>query len=132
MVPAFVLHPFDTVLAEPRFKVGIFSHDVSTTGPQSITGIGFRPGSLSLLGVIPNSHAVTMAMSDFSTTGGIYNNTAESPGWDTTGVLRFKTGSGVSATFTLNATPDSDGFTGTWEKFGSPTGIAYIYYLASR
>jgi len=122
----------------PQSVVNSFSSDCASTTPQSVTGIGFRPKNLVLTG----SHTGftgAMAVSLVQGTGtgadsikGVASFEHETTNtWSPASGLTIVTGFSVAAMWSL-ASYDSDGFTLTKWKTGSPTGNATIAYMAFK
>ena len=134
IVPAFTPYPFDTVLAEPRFKVGNFSRDISAAaGTQTIIGVGFKPSAVSfIMGMI---NTPTGASGFMDSTGNQGNVEYKQGGLYQTSSAYCLIGRNPAlgdysygSFFSMN----SDGFTISWTKAGSPTGMLDITYMAHR
>ena len=124
-----------------RFKTGQFTHDISTTGTQAITGVGFTPKVVGFISVISSvAHAFSVGFDDGTTHHGTFDDNSRTAGqWsltDSPGVYSILLAPNADATTTSCAAYVSafgaDGFTLTWSKVGSPTGTAGIGYLAYR
>lgn len=111
-------------------KVDTTTYNVATaSGTQAITGIGFKPKSVHISAVIHGSDVFSDGFSDanihrcvYRTLGAMYaNNTATAIYIDGS---NYATGIVTSL--------DSDGFTITWTKTGSPTGTAALSYICYR
>ena len=118
-----------------RYKVGAFTRDLTlAAGTQAVTGVGFAPQAIFFMasvGGVPGR--TSWGISDGTTSRALFdhhptyadsfNLTAipiylvESPGVDSYGAL---------------SSFDSDGFTISWTKAGSPTGTATIFYIAFK
>jgi len=116
-----------------RFKVGSFTRDVSTaSGNQSVTGVGFKPKAVIFMGTNISGANNTMGgwgYGDGTTLGGIETNLG--------GFFSGNAAAGDNisnySVITAIASFDSDGFTVSWTKVGSPTSsTGTIYYLALR
>lgn len=122
--------------AASGIKIGTFTRDTAAaTGTQAITGIGFKPSHIIIWAVVPGV-AGNMSI-------GVDNGTAHYAVYDNYMVY---TNSWVFApnlclvllqTAAANNTAavsvlDADGFTLSWAKTGTPTGIAYLFYMAIR
>lgn len=116
------------------FKAGSTTHDVSVTGTQAVTGVGFRPKALLAFAAINLTSAASFGFSDGSTNLFLNDLTSFAQNtWQigsTFSVVLTVTSSGQS-TATLSSF-DADGFTLTWNKTNLPTGTATINYLAFR
>lgn len=121
----------------PEWASGIYSryttHDVSVTGAQEITGVGFTPGIVRFMAVIGSSNAVCFGTDDGTHAYVVGSQEDGAGGWarylDRS--LWLETASGVRARAYISA-KGSDGFDLTWDKAGSPTGTATIFYDVSR
>mgnify|MGYP001605975322 CR=1 FL=1 len=117
-----------------RFKVGSFTRDVSVaSGTQAVTGVGFQPTAIICFASISTTTAASWGMSDGPTNGCIldfFQTTADTYAPNTVLIELLVT----SANFYIGSisTFDSDGFTISWTKTGTPTGTATIKYLALR
>lgn len=127
--PAVAMQYDDT-----RFAIGSFTRDLSISGNQSITGVGFKPLYVDCIGYVPETETGSWG-SFLSAIKKAFSQTQA-------GILR-EPGSGVyGAVFQTGATPDSaemtyvsmdaDGFTVNWVKNNSPSGTATIIYRAFR
>lgn len=125
----------DMSYSDTRIKASSFTRDISLTGNQSITGVGFQP-SIVLLFASASAGSVVGATSwgwgdgtakfciSSVAAAGIYHAYTAFAVVLTTAAGVY---SGVSAT-----SMDSDGFTLTWTKGGLPTGTATIGFIAFR
>ena len=115
-------------------KIGTITRDTAAVaGDVAYTGIGFKPSNILFLSIVDLSYKMSIGLDDASVRYCIFHhadNTLGSYSWDnaTSIYLRYDTKihTGKIKTF------DSDGFTITWATSGSPTGIAYIHYMAFR
>lgn len=117
------------------FKSGGFSKlTADASGSVSYTGIGFKPKGLIVLANVPNTPEVSIgivfaAENNFSVFNS-HNITANA--WNNEAYLvNLVQGIGVRYIGYIQSW-DDDGFTITWTKTGSKTGVAEIYYLAFR
>lgn len=122
------------VQAAAGFKVGTFTRDISLTTNLAITGVGFVPKALVVIGVISNNPNWSVGLGTVATNGCIYSNangsTATQMG--TNGFL-FTVQTAVSDAMEASINSfDTDGFTLSFQKQGSPTGTITLYYLAMR
>lgn len=121
--------------SDARFKSGSFTNDLSAaTGTQAVTGVGFQPKAIILLASILGGHSWG---SIGFTTSASSNRSFE---FDFSGLAVLiqpnfasivRTASGNYKTGALS-TFDSDGFTLSFTKVGTPTGTQTINYLAFR
>jgi len=109
------------------------THDMSVDETQSITGVGFEPGSMNLVMVKNATEGVFVGYSAGEASnlfGGIANfheSTADQ--WYASNQIAYVyTGSGAAARITAVAFT-SDGVDLTWLKAGSPTGTAIMFFL---
>lgn len=120
-----------TQAARPAFVVGNFTRDLSlASGTQAVTGVGFQPKAVILLGgVTVGSARFSVGVDTAAARGMLYVNSSS---------FVTNTGESIRLTDGTNfydgriATMDADGFTITWTRTASPTGTATIIYLAMR
>lgn len=127
---------YNTQWATPKAlktKIGYFTHDISATGDQAITGVGFQPVSILFMGGIPDNKANAMGFADGTNEHSLWDQSAHAAGSYGSSIadyaLLLYTADYTDAYFNVKSM-DSDGFTVTWGKDGSPTGTARIMYLA--
>lgn len=121
---------FQKIQFQNGFKVGSFTYDVSTaSGTQAITGAGFRPKSLVLAGSINSSVNAFIGFSDGSSNASITQATTSN--WFSGASIASFIQVGNTATAVVSSF-DADGFTLSWTKTLTPTGIANMNYLAFR
>jgi hypothetical protein len=113
--------------------VGSFTRGTDdASGDQAITGVGFTPKAVLLIGGQNQSVEVAWGLADASTEGGLYERhgyVADTYGISTTRWGTFvQTGSDEYQGSVKSM--DVDGFTITWVKSGSPTGVLTVSYLA--
>lgn len=116
-------------------KIGLFSRDVSlASGDQSVTGVGFIPKMIFLLGLGTNGTTDKVNLGIVDSDGNYSVSVLQSGGnWYnfTNRLLNFYYyGDSGKYTYAVLKSLDSDGFTLTWTKVGAPTGTANILYLA--
>lgn len=121
---------------DKRFFTGSVTRDISlTNGSVAYTGLGFKPSSLSFYSVIPSSQAVSWGFTDCTTVNkGLsqgYNTKPVYDSWASASIIltdqteaNYETGQVTSC--------DTDGFTVSWAKTGSPVGTATINYMAYK
>lgn len=113
-------------------KSGNTTRDISVTGTQSITGVGFTPRYIEIKAIVSGTATNSQGQDDGTTAHCIADNAnvvSDTYVVDTSNSIRLLTGSGVFATAKVT-TFGADGFTLTWAKTGSPTGTATILYTA--
>lgn len=126
----------DTVLRNytKHIKVGNFSHDISVTGAQSITNIGFKPSAVAFTGLVPNTAYSQWGYDDGTSHVSVFDSnavTTDTYDISTSLSINFRTGVGVGSGASITSF-DDDGFTLNWVKAGSPTGTATVLYMAYR
>lgn len=121
---------WETVALTATADVNSFTRDVATaSGNQSITGVGFQPSVLHIICTINSTATVSVGFCDSGASGG--TGSASSTTWTDSNLINMTTGASDSSTAVLSSF-DSDGFTLTWTKSGSPTGTANCRYLAIK
>jgi len=115
---------------------GTFTRDISTvTGTQAVTGIGFQPTTLIIMGALANSGGQTFSIglavgtSDgliFSLDGDITKIISVDNRF-----LDFIISDGTYNYAVVNSM-DSDGFTLGWTKAGAPTGSVVCHFIALK
>jgi hypothetical protein len=117
-----------------RFKVGSFTRDVSLAGStQAVTGVGFQPKLVIFFAGINATKAASFGFATGSSArfslAQIGYTGADTWAVSASFVVNLETSASVQglADFT---SMDSDGFTVTWSKAGSPTGTATVGYIA--
>lgn len=124
----------DVKYSDDRYKVVSFTRDLTTaTGSQAITGVGFQPTALiAFAGVeLSTLNFVNNSFTDGTTNGGRSNYTT-SGAYTVHDRAFFIMQSGSVHQSGSISSFDSDGFTISWSKTGSPTGTATIKCLALR
>jgi hypothetical protein len=113
-------------------KISSFSRDMSASdGDAAITGTGFKPSGIIFISYVdPVSGAVGIDDGN-GTHGIIMHYGAGSTYGGSTDSIHFWVSSGNSVSGYVKSM-DSDGFTVTYVKQGSPTGTASVFYLAFR
>lgn len=117
--------------SDARFKVGSFTRDMSlANGTQDITGLGFTPKLIIFLGQSA-SYNLSWGFDNGAdhcsilqgANGNCFTNTTRS----------IHVGSGSSNTYRGYVSATASGqFTVSWERYGTPTGIATTFYVALR
>lgn len=111
--------------------VGAYTYDVSTaSGTVVTTGVGFQPSVIFAIAEIPGTTSASWGFTNLAAqraiimrgSGGFTSSAALLYAYVTAG----NTASGAVTSF------DSDGFTLTWTKTGSPTGTLTYYILAFK
>ncbi len=117
-----------------RYKVGSFTRDTSTaSGTQAVTGVGFKPKAVIFFGTQVNTVETTWGFDDGTTPAYMnrYGATNFNIDAGTNSISSIETAGGNEYAGKISSL-DSDGFTITWAKTGSPTGTLYVIYLAFR
>lgn len=112
-------------------KIGTFTRSMTTVGGDvSITGVGFKPSIVILLSCL-SSTSMTIGFDDATTHLCIINcNSGSNYYYTYASIMLWYAVSNYQSSILKSL--DSDGFTLTWTKTGSPTGTGIIYYLALR
>lgn len=112
-------------------KIGTFTRGMSVaSGDVSITGVGFKPSVVIFLSCLATT-SMTIGFDDASTHLCIMNyNSGTDYYYTSNSIMLWYSSSNYQAG--LLKSLDSDGFTLTWSKTGSPGGTAIIHYLAIR
>ena len=119
-----------------RYYVGSFTRDMTAaSGSVGYTGVGFKPKAIIFLsGAAGGSTWGSVGFTDGTTDAVWYNNHASSAdSWviNATNNINATTATGASQVTAISSL-DSDGFTLSWTKTGSPTGTATVVYIAIR
>lgn len=119
----------DGIYTPGRYKVITATRDISLTGVQSITGIGFKPRMLIVMAQVANNFRTSIGLFDGTGEAVIFNdhgNTATA--WNNvgTGIIYLRTAPGTES-YVLSAAFTSDGCDLTWTKSGTPTGTVTLY-----
>lgn len=124
------INAFGFLLAAP--KAGSFTRDISlASGSQSVTGVGFKPRAILFLMNKNVTYVMGVGIAGGAGTGGtLFDNSVNvAHTYGTAGNPLYIRDSGGNYIGDI-ASYDSDGFTISWTKTGSSTGIVDIYYLA--
>lgn len=121
------------LISSAKFKLGTFTYDLTTaTGTVDITGIGFTPTIVLIMGGLSASTEVSFGIDNSSTRIGVYNNagvTATQWAVVTTKSINVVQDGSNYQLATISAL-GSGQFTVSWTKTGTPTGTATFGYLA--
>jgi len=103
-------------------------------GDVSYTGFGFKPSSVIGYGLISQNRCANLigwACQDL-TTGCLFDDPSVAGRYNNTNLfMRANTSIGVAASAHVSSF-DTDGFTITWSKTGSPTGIFALDFIAFK
>jgi hypothetical protein len=115
--------------------VGAFTRDLTaTSGSVAYTGTGFTPQGVIVFGGISSADGPSWGFTDCTNVGNILDNNNISAGTfdvNASNLLTTTDTSGNNQVATISSC-DSNGFTLTWTKTGSPTGTGTYEYLAIR
>ena len=123
----------DLVSSSLSVNVDTFTIDQSTTGTQSVTGVGFQPTGIIAFGVQAGSGEVAWGFSDGTTDKALrdeYQQTAGSHSWSNS-MLHLIQSSSKNSTVALTSF-DSDGFTVTKAKTSTPTGTTQVIFMCLK
>ena len=121
-----------------EIRIVEFSRDVSVaTGTQAITGVGFKPSLVYFYAVINNAIGRCSLGFDNGTTAlSSIDNTASPSGvneWGKGSTSSIVSNHGSGNQYAGNiSTLDTDGFTLSWTKVGSPTGTLALYAMCYK
>jgi len=118
-----------------KFKAGSFTRDISTvSGTQAVTAVGFKPKAIVFLGGINASHQISYGFTDGTSYMCVYDliDVSLKYGVNAGFCIGVVGATGSDLAIATISSLDSDGFTLSWTKTGSPTGTATIGYLALR
>lgn len=123
------------VAGPPSVKVGYFTRDISlAAGTQDVTGLGFTPRWVMLMGAVPGANIrASWGFSDLTSNTAQYDDTgtsADTYNYTNAHALMMRNTNATEAMASVSGI--SDGFRLTWTKSGSPTGTARIHYLAGE
>lgn len=110
--------------------IGNTTYDISTTGSLAVTGVGFTPKIVMLMGTVGNGASEAFSIGFMTTSAQITINqdTAGLSYKDTATVGVFWTNSGTQNGYLSYASMDADGFTVTKAKNSTPTGTVNLLY----
>ena len=112
--------------------VGTFTRDVSlASGSVSYTGVGFQPSGGTFFATVASTTTYSWGMDDsthHSCIAHINNDTSDT--WSSEAIAIEPNGSNSQVGHVISW--DTDGFTISWTKTGTPTGTARIFYIVNR
>lgn len=109
-----------------------FTRDMTTaTGTQAVTGVGFTPTAIIFVYAVSGTVQEGIGFADSSKTGRNRNYLTPTGWFVGTQAISASVSSGNSQVGDVS-TYDSDGFTISWTKTGSPTGTLTVYALCLR
>lgn len=115
-------------------KAGYVDRDISTTGTQAVTGVGFKPTLVRAIVTLTGTGAAG-ASHGISTGPGNDRTVALNPttsNWLSSGEFLLYYVDSSNYAYAVMTTLDDDGFTMTWAKSGSPTGTVRVTYICER
>ncbi len=116
-----------------KYKVGNTTHDISVTGTQDVTGVGFDPLCVEILACVGNAKLASSGFSDGTTQGHIaVQDGALADTWIGGASYAIRLVVDNSNIAYGSVTLISDGFRITWTKDAAPTGTAAITYKCSK
>lgn len=101
------------------------------TGDTAYTGVGFRPSSIVAIAGVTSSYPMAIGFSDAATTVRSVGQYGANTFFSGAYLLALASSGGNQNVATVKSY-DTDGFTLTWTKSGSPTGTAGIFFLCFR
>lgn len=112
---------------------GAFVYDLSTaSGDQAITGVGFRPTALIIIGLSEGTATASWGFADSDLTeSSIRQDQAGNMQNTDASLLSLATDTG-DAQAALLKTFDADGFTIAWTKISAPSGAGKFVYMAIK
>lgn len=114
----------------PIFKLSSTTRDLSTaTGDQAITGVGFTPRLLLLIGAQDNNARMSIGIDDLTNRLALSFDDAGNK-WQVETTVSVAPGTGSDKQVAYVSAVGSDGFTLSWTKSGTPTGTFTLFYLA--
>lgn len=113
----------------PIFKVGSTTRDLTTaTGSQSVTGSGFTPRLAVFIGAQDNNARMSIGFDDGTNRLSLSFDDAGNK-WQVETTVSIAPGSGADKQVAYVTSFDSDGFSLSWTKTGTPTGTFTLIYL---
>jgi hypothetical protein len=119
-----------------QIKAGSFTRDMTAaTGNASVTGVGFTPKAIIMFSNVNGSSRASWGYTTSATPGDnvcIFDDNGDAAGTyaiATNNAVYLETGGANNQKLAL-ASFDTDGFTVTWTKTGSPTGTGTVMYVA--
>lgn len=114
-------------------KVGTFTKDMTqASGNVSYTGVGFKPAAIVFCASGPDNNGLSVGTDNASSKGSVVAYGAGSYTSTTSFSIYMLNAAGTTLQDAFVASFDTDGFTLTWAKVGSPTGTGTVIYLALR
>lgn len=122
-----------TALLGLKSKIITSTRDMTAAnGDVAYSGVGFQPSAVIALCTINGSWPFSVGFADSAGAEmAIANSDNADMMYGRTALCWLQTGSGVAQSAVLKQY-DSDGFTLTWAKNGSPTGTGQLYFLCLR
>lgn len=129
----FLIMKISGVLISPSYKFGTFSRAASAdTADISYSGLGGTPKFVFFLSAISGQQQACIGIDKSDERVGLYNSDmAVNESWTRSANVSIVAHFGASGYQTGKIkTLDVDGFTITWTKSGTPTGMIDVTYLA--
>lgn len=115
-----------------EYKILALTRDMTgATGDVAYTGVGFQPRQVVFFGSVSNETAGSWGVDDGTTKNCSYQEDAGKMLSSITSSIVMRLGSNLNQ-HAFSASLDSDGFTLTWVKDGSPTGTATIIAICFK
>lgn len=122
--------------ATTRLYVGTTTRDTDTaTGTQAVTGVGFQPQAVFFIAGTQSEDEMSFGFDDgtTATSASTSDGDAGNNNWAMMATVSINDVEATSTYYRGNIDSlDSDGFTISWTKTGSPTGTIAIYFLAFK
>lgn len=114
------------------YKTGNFTRDTSlATGTQAVTGLGFQPTAVIFFSLQISTREASWGFDDGTSPLTLADDQLSSGTYEIVFRSIYLEETSGSANYEgLVQSFDSDGFTMSWTKTGSPTGTAQILYMA--
>ena len=124
-----------TVLTTLLTRSKIITSSKSMTdasGNVSYTGVGFEPSAIACLAFINAGPYNSIGFADANKTGVAMTTYGANTLTDNNTLIAIYSAGGENKQTAIVKSYDTDGFTLTWTKAGSPTGSAFLYFLCFR
>lgn len=121
-------------IGTPRNKLLAFTRDLSLAGGDvSYTGLGFKPTAIIVLCAMDSStRGMSIGMSDYAGSMSEIDKEADGNYYASINRVLINFSSAGNYQFAAVKSYDSDGFTLTWTKGGSPTGTISAWALCFK
>lgn len=125
----------DQAAVLPVSYMSHFDRDMTlAAGSQAITGVGFIPSSIIFFSVKHASYEASWGFSNDTADKCVFDNNGNTTDTRATGTAQsiWCETDGSNWTGATISSLDSDGFTLTWTKGGSPTGNFRVHFMAFK